>query len=178
MPTSTSTTRACPHEQAKSSSQPRHCCEPCLLLRHPRRGTCTARQRRSSSNNDVQQAESSVSRIRQQGSAWDDRGAQGPEASIQAGGVAGQPANQGRTPVRGRILDTRGQAQDGDTRNVINARQTGTQRHGQRQATTYGGVGAMTTVRTAHRRWSPRGPVCSAERSARQVSPNASASPR
>jgi hypothetical protein len=37
----------------------------------------------------------------------------------------GQPANQGRTPVRERILDTRGHAQDGDARNVINARRTG-----------------------------------------------------
>jgi hypothetical protein len=33
--------------------------------------------------------------------------------------------NQGRTPTKERILDTRGQAQDGDTRNVINARWTG-----------------------------------------------------
>jgi hypothetical protein len=37
----------------------------------------------------------------------------------------GQPANQGRTPVRERIIDTRGQAQDGDARNIINARRTG-----------------------------------------------------
>jgi hypothetical protein len=73
----------------------------------------------------VQQAESSASHIRQEGSAWDDRGAQGPEASVHAGSTAGQPANQGRTPVRERILDTRRQAQEGDTRNVINARRTG-----------------------------------------------------
>jgi hypothetical protein len=44
---------------------------------------------------------------------------------VHAGGATGQPANQGRTPVRERILDTRGQAQDGDARNVINARRTG-----------------------------------------------------
>jgi hypothetical protein len=56
----------------------------------------------------VQQAESSASRIRQQGSARDDGGAQGPEVSVHAGGATGQPANQGRTPVRERILDTRG----------------------------------------------------------------------
>jgi hypothetical protein len=59
----------------------------------------------------VQQAESSASRIRQQGSARDDGGAQGPEALVHAGGVAGQPANQGHMPVKERILDTRGQAQ-------------------------------------------------------------------
>jgi hypothetical protein len=73
----------------------------------------------------VQQAESSVSRIRQQGSTRDDGGAQGPEASVHAGGTTGQPTNQGRTQVRERILDTRGQAQDGDARNVFNARRTG-----------------------------------------------------
>jgi hypothetical protein len=50
--------------------------------------------------------------------------AQGLEASVHAGGATGQHANQGRAPVRERILDTRGQAQDGDTRNVIKARWT------------------------------------------------------
>jgi hypothetical protein len=73
----------------------------------------------------VQQAESSASRIRQLGSARDNGGMQGPKASVHAGGTTGQPANQGRTPVREQILDTRGQAQDGDARNVINARWTG-----------------------------------------------------
>jgi hypothetical protein len=73
----------------------------------------------------VQQAESSASNIRHQGSARDDGGAQGPEASVHVGGAAGHPANQGRTPVRERILDTRGQAQDGDAHNVINARRAG-----------------------------------------------------
>jgi hypothetical protein len=43
----------------------------------------------------VQQAESSVSRICQQGNARDDSGAQGPEASVHAGGTAAQAANQG-----------------------------------------------------------------------------------
>jgi hypothetical protein len=73
----------------------------------------------------VQQAESSASRIRQQGSARDDEGVQGPEPSVHTGGAAERPANPGRTPARERLLDTRGQAQDGDTRNVINARRTG-----------------------------------------------------
>jgi hypothetical protein len=73
----------------------------------------------------VQQAESSASRMRHSGSARDDDIAQGREASVHADGAAGQPANQGRTPVRERILDTRGQAQDRDTCNVINARRTG-----------------------------------------------------
>jgi hypothetical protein len=73
----------------------------------------------------VQQAESSASRIRQQGSARDDKGAQGPEPSVHTGGAAERPANPGRTPAKERLLDTRGQAQDGDARNVIDARRTG-----------------------------------------------------
>jgi hypothetical protein len=56
----------------------------------------------------VQLAESSASCIRHQGSARDDRGAQGPEASVHAGGAAERPANPGRTPVRERVLDTCG----------------------------------------------------------------------
>jgi hypothetical protein len=40
----------------------------------------------------VQQAESSASRIRQQGSARDDGGAKGPEASVHVGSATGQPA--------------------------------------------------------------------------------------
>jgi hypothetical protein len=51
-----------------------------------------------------------ASRIHHQSSAWNDVGARDQEASVHAGDVAGQPANQGRTPVRERILDTRGQA--------------------------------------------------------------------
>jgi hypothetical protein len=72
----------------------------------------------------VQQAGSSASRIRQQGSARDDGGAQGPEALVHVGGRAERHANPGRTPVKERILDTRGQAQDGDARNIINTRRT------------------------------------------------------
>jgi hypothetical protein len=63
----------------------------------------------------VQQAESSASRIRQQG------GAQGAEPSVHAGGAMERPANPGRTPAKERLLDTRGQARDGDAHNVINA---------------------------------------------------------
>jgi hypothetical protein len=73
----------------------------------------------------VQQAESSASRIRQQGSAQDDKGAQGLEPSVHTGGAAERPANPGRTPAKERLLDTSGQAQYGDARNVINARRTG-----------------------------------------------------
>jgi hypothetical protein len=56
----------------------------------------------------VQQAKSSASHIRQQGSARDDGGAQGPEPSVHTGGAAERPANPGRTPAKERLLDTRG----------------------------------------------------------------------
>jgi hypothetical protein len=71
----------------------------------------------------VQQAESSASRIRQQGDARGDRAAQGGEPSVHAGEVAGRPANTGRAAAKERLLDTR-RALDGDARNVINARHT------------------------------------------------------
>jgi hypothetical protein len=70
----------------------------------------------------VQQVESSASRIRQQGSARNNGGS--AEPSVHAGGAAERPANLGRTPAKERHLDTRGQARDGDARNVINARRT------------------------------------------------------
>jgi hypothetical protein len=73
----------------------------------------------------IQQAKSSASRMLQPGSTRGDGNAQGWEASVHADGAARQLANQGRTSVRERILDTRGQAQDGDSRNVINARRAG-----------------------------------------------------
>jgi hypothetical protein len=71
----------------------------------------------------VQQAESSASRIRQQGDARGDGAAQGGEPSVHAGEAAGQPANPGRTPAKERLLDTH-RALEGDARNVINARHT------------------------------------------------------
>jgi hypothetical protein len=70
----------------------------------------------------VQQAESSASRIRQQGSVRNDGGAQGPEPSLHMGGGVERPTNLGRTPSKDRLLNTRGQARDGDARNVINTR--------------------------------------------------------
>jgi hypothetical protein len=72
----------------------------------------------------VQQAESSASRILQQGDARGDGGAQGGEASVHTCGAAERLANPGRTPAKERLIDTRGQARDGDARNVINARRT------------------------------------------------------
>jgi hypothetical protein len=71
----------------------------------------------------VQQAESSASRILQQGDTRGDVAAQGGEPSVHAGEAAGRPTNSGRAAAKERLLDTR-RALDGDARNVINARRT------------------------------------------------------
>jgi hypothetical protein len=55
--------------------------------------------------------------MRHQPSAWDEGDTQGQEASVHTGGATGQPANQGRTPVREHVLDMRGQVQDSDCDN-------------------------------------------------------------
>jgi hypothetical protein len=97
----------------------------------------------------VQQAESSVSRIRQQGSTRDDGGAQGPDPSVHAGGAAERPANPGCTPVRERILDTRGQAQTATLATSSTPGGRATRKRGRWQVTTHSGVGAMTGGRIA-----------------------------
>jgi hypothetical protein len=71
----------------------------------------------------VQQAESSVSCIRQQGDARGDGAVQGGEPSVHAGEAARRPANPGRTPAKERLLNTR-RALEGNARNIINARRT------------------------------------------------------
>jgi hypothetical protein len=53
-------------------------------------------------------------------------------------------------PVREQIFDTRVQDQDGDARNVINARWKGNAEARELRATTLGGADTMTVVRIAH----------------------------
>jgi hypothetical protein len=113
-----------PHERAKSSLPPQRYFGPCPPLRRPRRRTCTARRRRSSSKRP-----SNRPRARRPASA--NRGTRGtmgarkaPKPRYTRVEQRSAPANPGRTPAKERLLDTRGQAQDGDTRNIINARWT------------------------------------------------------
>jgi hypothetical protein len=54
-----------------------------------------------------------------------DGDAQDQEASVHAGSTMGQQANQGRMPIRERILDTRGQAHDDNTHNILNSKRRG-----------------------------------------------------
>jgi hypothetical protein len=126
----------------------------------------------------VQQAESSASRIRQQGSARDDGGAQSPEASVHAGGVTRHPPTKAGHRSGSGSLTREGRPRTATLATSSTPGERATRRHGRRQATTHGGVGATIAVRTAHRRRSRRGPACSARRSARRASRSASASPR
>jgi hypothetical protein len=126
----------------------------------------------------VQQAERSASRIRQQGSARGDGGAQGPEPSVHASAAAERPANPGRAPAKDRLLDTRGQARDGDAAMSSTLGGRAKRRHVWQQATTLDGVDATIAMRTARQHRSPRGPVCLVGRSARRPSPSASADRR
>jgi hypothetical protein len=126
----------------------------------------------------IQQAESSAPRNHQQGSARDDGGAQGPEPSVHAGGAAERPTNPGCTLAKERLLDTRRQAQDGDARNVINARRAGNAEaraaagyHPRRGGRYDSGENRSPTPE-------PPGTRVFSRRSARQPSSSASASPR
>jgi hypothetical protein len=103
----------------------------------------------------VQYAESSASRIRQHGSAWDVGGAQGPEASVHTGGATRQPANQGRTPVKSESLTRASKSRMATPTTSSTPSGWATQRHGRWWATTRGGAGVTTAVRTAHRHRSP-----------------------
>jgi hypothetical protein len=93
--TSTSTIRTRPREQAKKLIA-----TATLLRAMPAPSTPEAQNLHREAQAVVQHAESSASRIRQQGSTRDDDGVPGPEVSVHAGGATGQPANQGRTSVK------------------------------------------------------------------------------
>jgi hypothetical protein len=142
-----------------------------------RRGTCTARYRRLSSKRP-----SNRPRARRPASA--NRG------THQAMGVHRGPSHrctqverQSDPPTRDahRLRnDSSTHARHGTVTPATSSMLGGRARrtHGRRQATTLGGVDATTAMKTALRRRNPRGPVCSAGRSARRPSPNASANPQ
>jgi hypothetical protein len=126
----------------------------------------------------VLQAESSASRIRQQGDARGDGGAQGGEPSVHAGGATECPANPGRMPIKERLLARAGKhgtATPATSSTLVGRAKRMCER---RQATTLGGVDATIAMKTARQRRNPRGPVCSARRSVRRPSPSASVSPQ
>ena len=123
----------------------------------------------------VQQAESSASPLRSVASARADEATrQDHEASVHT-----PPANRAKapsvhdrvrpTPVKDRLQDMRGDAHDGDARNVMNQKR----RTVPLTATTLDMVDATTARRTGVHHWSLWAPTCSAGKSAPLLSPPA-----
>jgi hypothetical protein len=98
----------------------------------------------------VQQAESSASCIRQQGSARDDGGAQGPEPSVHTDGARSAPPTRGARRPKSGSSTREGKPETATPATSSTPDERATQRHGRRQATTLGGVDATTAGKIAH----------------------------
>jgi hypothetical protein len=176
-PTSTSTTRTRLRGRARSLSPPQRFCGPCRPPRPLRRGTYIARCRPPSSRRPS-------SRPKARRHAFANRGmreAMGPHRganprSMRVKRRGYRPTRDARRPRSGSSTRAGRWTATPATSSTLGVRAR--QMHERRQATTLDGVGATTAMRTALRRRSPREPACSAGRSARRPSPNASASPR
>jgi hypothetical protein len=178
MPISTSTTRIRLRERAKSSSSLQHCCGPCPPPQRPRRGTCTARRRRSSSKRP-----SSRPRARRPASvSRETRGAMGARRGPNPQYT--RVEQRSAPPTRGARQPKSGSSTHAGRRGMVMPATLSTlggrakRMHERQQATTLGGADATIAMRIARRRQSPREPACSAGRSARRPFPSASASPR
>jgi hypothetical protein len=126
----------------------------------------------------VQQAESSASCMHQQGSARDDGGDKAPSPRCTQAAQRSVPPTRGARRPRSGSSTRAGNPKMATLATSSTPGGRATWRRGQRRATTLDGVGATTAERTTRRRRSPRGPVCSARKSARRASPSASANPR
>jgi hypothetical protein len=125
----------------------------------------------------VRQAETSASRIRQQGSARDDGVRKTPSPRYTRAAQPSAPQTRGaRRPRNGSTCAGKPEMATPATSSTPDERAK--RRRGRQRATTLDGVDVTIAMRTAHRRRSPREPACSAGRSARQPSPSASASPQ
>jgi hypothetical protein len=125
----------------------------------------------------VQQAESSVSRIRQQGDARGDGARRGPNPQYTRVEQQSAPPTRGAHRLKSGSSTRAGKHGTAmpATSSTLGGRAKRT--HERQQATTLGGADATIAMRIARRRRSPRGPACSAERSAWRLFPSASASP-
>jgi hypothetical protein len=148
-----------------------------LAPQHPRRGTCTARRRRSSSKWPC-------SRLRARHPAFANRGAREMTGARKAlrrqytrAARRGSPPTKGARRSRSGFLTRAGKPRTAMLATSSMPDGRATRRCGQRQATTHGEAGAMIAEKIVRRRRNPREPACSAGRSARQAFLNASASP-
>jgi hypothetical protein len=126
----------------------------------------------------VQQAESSASRIRQQGARGTMWVRKAPSFRCTWVAQWNTPPTQGARRSRSESSTRAGKPKMATPATSSMPGGRATRRRGRRRATTLDWVGATTAGRTAHRCWSPREPAGSAGRSARRVSPSASANPR
>jgi hypothetical protein len=168
--TSTSTTQTRPRARVKSSSQPRCCYGTCPLPRCPRRGTCTARRRRSSSKRPC-------NRPKARRLAYAIRAARGTTAVRQARKRPFmQAARLGSRRTRAKRRSRSGSLICADRLRTATLAMSSThaeramRKRGRQWTTTPGGADATIAARIARRRRSPQGPVCSAGRSARRAS--------
>jgi hypothetical protein len=178
MSTSMSTTQTLPRERAKSSSPLRHFYGPCPLYQCPRRETCTARRRRSSSKRPYSRPRARCPAFANRGVPETTGARRAPRLQYTRAARWGSPPTKGARRSRSRSLTRAGKPKTVTLATSSTPGGRATRRHGQRQATTPDGVGAMTAQRTARQRWSPREPMCLAGRCARRAFLNASASPR
>jgi hypothetical protein len=168
--TSTSTTQTRPRARVRSSSQPRRCYGTCPLPRRPRRGTCTARHRRSSSKRPC-------NRPKARHLAYASRAARGTTVVRQARKRPFmQAARLGSRRTRAKCRSGSGSLIRVDRLRTATPTMSSThteratRKRGRRWATTPGGADATIAARIARLRRSPRGPVCSAGRSAQRAS--------
>jgi hypothetical protein len=105
----------------------------------------------------VQQAESSASRIRQQGSVSDDGVAQGPEPSVHTGAQRNVPPTRDARRPRSSSSTRAGKPKTGTPATSSTPRGRATRRRGRRLATTLDGADATIAGRTARQRRIPRG---------------------
>jgi hypothetical protein len=126
----------------------------------------------------VQQAESSASRIRQQGDARGDGGAQGASPRSTQEERWSDPPTLDACRLKNGSSTHAGKHGTATPATSSTLGGRAKRMHERRQASTPGGVDATTATKTSRQRRNLRGPVCSAGRSARRPSPNASASLR
>jgi hypothetical protein len=139
-----------PRERARSSLPLRHCYRPCPLPQRLRRGTCTARRRRSSSKRPS-------SRPKAQHPASVSRGARGTMGARKAPNHRytretrrNAPQTQGARRSRSRSSTRAGKPKTAMLATSSTPGGRATRRRGRRWATTLDGVGATIAGRTAH----------------------------
>jgi hypothetical protein len=134
--TSTSTTQTRPCERSKSSSPPRHCYGPCPLPQRPRRGTCTARRRRSSSKRPCSRPKARRPAFANRGARGTTRARKAPKRQYTRAARRSGPPTQGARQLGSGSLTCAGKPKTVTLATSSTPGGRATRRHGQQQATT------------------------------------------